>query len=370
MNAQHAVTVDQTAWVKKKHSTIDYLIHAVDKSGRGFIDLAMEFRKLNKSIGRLPLPEYIQYRVYEKDKLSHEEQERFISNGLHWPITRACCDMTWQALTEDKWLCSNFLKETDINIPYTLAVIDKTDRLYPNTIKIETAEQLSHFMTSEGVLPCFGKEMRGICSFGAFLVDKAEKNQLHLTNIGWMDYDTFLNDYIGDTPYLIQNLQKNHSFFADMTGNLATIRVCILISQSDIKIPFAVLKLPAAGQLADSFWRPGNIVSNLDTNSGQILNIRTKNQFDTDDHDINPETGCDMIGRTIPMWDKVIDLVNNCSPMFHPIKYQSMDIAITQDGPVLIEINTGGGFDLPQQASGKGFLTDDVLELFQRHGFK
>ncbi|MEK9661332.1 MAG: hypothetical protein VW644_06305 [Alphaproteobacteria bacterium] len=46
-----------------------------------------------------------------------------------------------------------------------------------------------------------------------------------------------------------------------------------------------------------------------------------------------------------------------------------MDIAITRDGPVLIEINTGGGFDLPQLASGEGFLTDEVGEFFRACGY-
>jgi hypothetical protein len=46
-----------------------------------------------------------------------------------------------------------------------------------------------------------------------------------------------------------------------------------------------------------------------------------------------------------------------------------MDIALTSDGPMLIEINTGGGFDLPQLASGRGFLTDDVCEFFRTCGY-
>jgi hypothetical protein len=47
-----------------------------------------------------------------------------------------------------------------------------------------------------------------------------------------------------------------------------------------------------------------------------------------------------------------------------------MDIAITQEEPVLIEINTGGGFDLPQYASGAGFLTEEVRNFFQSCGYE
>ncbi|MEK9755293.1 MAG: hypothetical protein VW338_19050 [Rhodospirillaceae bacterium] len=42
-----------------------------------------------------------------------------------------------------------------------------------------------------------------------------------------------------------------------------------------------------------------------------------------------------------------------------------MDIAVTPEGPVLVEINSGGSFELIQLASGPGLLTDDVIELFK-----
>ena len=68
------------------------------------------------------------------------------------------------------------------------------------------------------------------------------------------------------------------------------------------------------------------------------------------------------------MWDRVLDLADRCAPIFQPFD-QSMDIGITQAGPVLIEINTGGGFDLPQLASGEGLLTEEVRDFFRACGF-
>ena len=64
---------------------------------------------------------------------------RFVTNNLHWPITRACCDMTCQGMTEDKWLCASLLGQAEIRVPETLAVIDAGPRTYPGTLKIATA---------------------------------------------------------------------------------------------------------------------------------------------------------------------------------------------------------------------------------------
>ncbi len=332
--------------------------------------LAREFFRLNRGSGKLTWPEYVQYGVYDKARYSPDDQSQFLTNTLHWPITHICCDMTWQATTEDKWLCSHILARSGIRVPKTLAVIDKTERTYPETRKISTAEQLRDFMTSPDVLPLFGKENRGICSFGAFLAQDADENAMLLKGHGPLGYDSCMDEFVGLTPYLLQRLETNHRFFDRYTDGLATVRVCILIDKDGIKIPFAILKLPSRENVADSFWRPGNLACNLEVQTGKILTVRSKDRFGTTDHVAHPETGEPLLGEIVPMWDRIMDLANRCAPIFQPVRYQSMDIAVTQEEPVLIEVNTGGGFDLPQLASGKGFLTSEVREFFRTFGYR
>ena len=139
-------------------------------------------------------------------------------------------------------------------------------------------------MTSQDVLPLFGKENRGICSFGAFLAVDADDNAMLLKGQGWLSYDACMEQFVGSTPYLLQGLEHNHSFFDRYTDSLATVRVCVLISEDGIKIPFAILKLPSRDNVADSFWRPGNLACNLDLQSGRILTVRSKDSFGTTDH--------------------------------------------------------------------------------------
>lgn len=367
--SDNAVIRDQAERDKSKPTLLDYLRHAQKKSGRKPMDLLREFLRLNRGAGKLTLPEYVQYGVYDKTRYRPEDQARFITNTLHWPITHVCCDMTWQATTEDKWLCSHILARSEIAVPQTLAVIDKTERTYPGTRKISTAQQLRDFVTAQDVSPFFAKENRGICSFGAFLVLGADDKAVHLQGQGWVAYDVVMDKFVGTTPYLLQRLVRNHSFFDRFTESLATIRVCVLVTKSGVKIPFAVLKLPSRDNVADSFWRPGNLACKLDPATGQVLTMRSKNPLETVDHAAHPETGAVLLGEVLPMWGRVLDLASRCALVFHSVRYQSMDIAITEQGPVLIEVNTGGGFDLPQLATGEGFLTDDVRHFFRECGY-
>ncbi|MEE9302984.1 MAG: sugar-transfer associated ATP-grasp domain-containing protein [Thiotrichaceae bacterium] len=362
------VSRDKQTFNQKKPSDAEYLLYARQKSNRGYVSIALEFKRLHAGRGKLTYPEYVQFGVYNPE-LSKDEQTKFITSALHWPITHICCDMNWQATTEDKWLCSHILERSNVPVPRTLAVIDKAGREYLSTRKISTAAELRDFAVSQNGSPFFGKENREIASFGAFLVLEAEKDRLHLKGEGWLDYETCMDQFIGSTSYLLQSLVSNHSFFDRYTDNLASVRVCILLTKEGVKIPFAILKLPTCDNLADSFWRPGNLACDLDPKTGIILKARTKDHFGTTDYTDHPESNKPLVGETVPLWDQVINLVHTCSPIFAPVRYQSMDIAVTSDGPVLIEINTGGGWDLPQLASGRGFLTDDVCEFFRACGY-
>lgn len=369
MAHQNALSRDHEVFFREKPATMDYLRHAAQKSGRSPMSMVLEYNKLRRGRGKMTLPEYVQYGLYD-ESLPDAEKGRFITNTLHWPVTHKCCDMTWQAATEDKWLCSHILAPTTVPVPETLAVIDRSDRAYPNTRRITTADELRDFALSRQGEPFFAKENRGIASFGAFCVLSADKDGLELKGEGRIDYESCMADFIGSTSYLLQPLQKNHAFFDRYTDNLATVRVCILITENGIKIPFAVLKLPTRENIADSFWRSGNLACDLDPASGTILKARTKNPLGTEDFDKHPATGDPLVEESLPDWDKLLDLVRLCAPVFAPVRYQSMDIAITENGPVLIEINTGGGFDLPQLASGRGFLTDEVSTFFRHCGYK
>ena len=358
---------DKQDFSKNKPTTLEYLLHALKESGRNPFSLAWEYLKLNRQKGRITFPEYVQFGLYDS-KMPYEQKERYISNLIHWPVTMKCCDMTWQAATEDKWLCSKILQDTPALVPETLAVIDKTARSYPGTTKISTVDEFRKFALANRDQPFFGKENRGMISFGVFLVLEADENRVNLKGEGWIDYESFMEKYVGKTTYLIQKCQSNHKFFDKYTDALATIRISVLVTDDGVKTPFAALKLPACGQIADSFWRPGNIACNIDPANGRILDARTKNHLETKSFDKHPACDEILVGETLPQWDAVLNIVQECAQIFAPVRYQSMDIAITDQGPVLIEINTGGGFDLLQLASGEGMLTDEVSDFFKSHG--
>ena len=167
----------------------------------------------------------------------------------------------------------------------------------------------------------------------------------------------------------MQNVEQNHPFFEPFCTSLATLRLYLFVHGDDIAIPFAVLKLPCGQNLADNFWREGNLACAVDPQTGIVQTVRRAENGAICTYEDHPDNIAPLVGEAIPMWGELLTMARSCAKLFQPIGYQSMDIAVTAHGPKLVEINTGGAFDLPQIATGRGFLTDEVVKHLHDRGF-
>ena len=79
--------------------------------------------------------------------------------------------------------------------------------------------------------------------------------------------------------------------------------------------------------------------------------------------DHHPDTGGRLEGLTIPDWPALTALALKAAAALPGLRMQAWDIAPTDRGPVLVEVNIGGDFNLPQLAHRTG-LMDDRFRTF------
>lgn len=345
----------------------DLLIYAARKSGRSVMRIQREFNKMAKSHSRLNFVEYIRNGLYRYDDYTDEQRAAYISNDRHWEFTHECNNRGWTGVAEDKVLASMLLSAGDIPVPPILGVIDTSARIYPGLEKIDTSEKLRDLVYANQDRGLFGKIVEGMVSFGAFRIEYADATHLMCTGHAPMTYDKFMSDFVGDNAYVLQHVLINHPEIAPYASALATVRMINLVSDDGIFCPQAIIKLPQGSNIADAFWRSGNLASEVDVETGVILSIAEREVQEVKFHGEHPVTD-GLMGLRLPFWKQLRDLNARAAQLFAPIRYQSTDIAITPDGPVIVELNYGGGFDLPQYASGRGMLTPEVRAFFEKNG--
>jgi hypothetical protein len=363
-----AAEKDRAAFAQVDNGKVsDMLAYAAKKTGRSVVKLGVDFSRLSRSDAKITISEYIRWGLFYEDRYTEEQRAQFISNQLHWPIAHACNERGWSSAAEDKILASTILNAGGVSTPETLAVIDTSGRLYPGVQKISTPEALRDLILSLDDKKLFGKIVDGMVSFGAFSIYDADQTHVSCAGQAPLTYADFMTFFLGDNPYLLQKKLENHEDIAPYCSALATVRMVNLVRDSGIDCPVAVISMPQGDQIADTLWRKGNIACEINPETGEIKTVVTRDGPEIvflEDH----PTHAGWLGKRLPHWDALREMNERTARLFAPIRYQSTDIAITTDGPVIVEVNYGGGFGLPQNAPGRGLLTPQMLSFFKECG--
>lgn len=349
-------------------SHTELLAYAAKKTGRSPFQIQREFGRVSKTPNKINMVEYVRTGLYDTERFSPEEEASFISNDLHWPITHTCNNKSWSGAAEDKALCGRILASGGVPVPDTVAVLDRSNRLYPDMPKVSEPEDLRALLNDHPDTKFFCKIVDGMVSFGAFQIERLEGDEVICAGHDPIALSEFFDRFVGDNAYLVQRVLRNHSALAPYASALATVRMVNLVRENDVYCPVAVIKLPQGENIADAFWRPGNLASEVDVETGEIKTVARRGieMEYLEDHPSAPG----LMGLTLPYWQELLQVNARAAQLYAPIKYQSTDVAITENGPVVVELNYGGGFDLPQYASGRGMLTAEVRAFFEGCGFQ
>ena len=347
-------------------SVTELLTYAAKKTGRSVFQIHRDFKKLSKSPMKVNLAEYVRMGLFDTERFNAETRSTFISNDLHWSITHQCNDKTWSGAAEDKVLAGTLLEASGVPVPETVAVLDRSQRRYPKLAKIGRPDDLDLLRKEADNGPLFCKIANGMVSFGAFRIESIGKTTVRCTGHPEMTHAQFLDDFVGQNAYVVQRELTNHAEIGDYASALCTVRMVNLITDEGVHCPAAVIKMPQGDNIADAFWRSGNLACDIDVQTGRIRTVARRG-IETEylnDHPVTPG----LMGLELPFWSELKDINARAAQTFAPIRYQSTDVAITQNGPVVVEINYGGGFDLPQYASGRGLFTPELRRFFESCG--
>lgn len=168
-----------------------------------------------------------------------------------------------------------------------------------------------------------------------------------------LDADSFMRLY-GEKKYVLQELITQHSAMrAFMNKSVNTIRIVTIKGKSGkINIFSAFLRI---GIDADSFVdnrAKGGLAVGIDLESGKLMKYgfpHARFGVKTDKH---PLSGIIFEGYELPFWQEVKELVCNAHRQFYGFQSIGWDVAITQEGPLLIEGNDNWEIGGPQDTCG------------------
>ena len=348
-------------------------MQAAVKAGGRMSSVVSEIWRLGRGPGKLSHHEYFYYRLYD-GALSFEDKLRFVGKKAQQSMHRACNDPTWYSIVHDKLQFQITMQGLGLPTPRVLAVFHPF-RGAGQGQSLRDVAALEGFLCDAAGYPFFAKPVDGMFSLGCWSIEAlSPSDDMLVSSDGERIAQSELCRYIegrGRSGYLFQELLRPHQALAEAWGErVPTIRVFAFITERGPEIFRAVCKICANGNIADNYWRAGNILGAIDLECGTILRAVSGTGADQVESPEHPDTGRPIVGLELPDWQAALDLCLAAAAALPAIRTQSWDIALTSQGPVLVEANFGGDLNLPQIAFGAGCLDERFRGHLLACGYK
>jgi len=156
---------------------------------------------------------------------------------------------------------------------------------------------------------------------------------------------------LSDQAIVEEKIQQHNSINALSPQGLADVRIII----NKDKVIQAMIRLATKNSKGTANLHQGAIGVGINIITGRSCNASLEGKFITQ----HPDTDVHLIDIKIPHWQKILATATQVAKRC-PLKYIGADIALAQNGPVLLEINARPGIEI-QNANGDGMR--DLLEF-------
>jgi hypothetical protein len=175
----------------------------------------------------------------------------------------------------------------------------------------------------------------------------------HFGGAGGYAFDVARNDFAtllkhGDARIVQPMLRQHPVLEALYPRAVNTVRIDTMLDGDAVRSSAATLRLGTGGRQVDNLSQGGLTVP-IDLTTGRLAGPgRRMPCFATRFYARHPDTGVRFESLALPHWPQVLDLVMRGARAFAPLGTLGWDVALTAEGPVLVEANANWGEDLFQ----------------------
>jgi len=350
---------------------LELIKQACEETGKTSGAILKEMLYYKFSNHKLDDYEYFNYRLFDSGKYTSSEKLEFIGSRKNQTINSACnLNSKENAVLNDKIKFEKLLKGFGVPCANTIALFGGADEFpYLGDVRLmHSLDDMAAFFT-DADYPLFGKPVSGSLSLGSVGIagfDKAGQI-LTLTDNTTLELAQF-HEKISETyfhsGYVFQEFVSMKTELKPYTGNaVGTFRVVTLPTKTGIAALYSVWKIPDLNSMADNVWRNDNLIALINTESGKIERCQLGRGLQARELHEHPGNAGPLMGLQIPDWEDVRQLAVNTASLFPGNRMIGFDIALSDNGPVVIEANTNPDHGLYQLASGRGLLHEDHRQL-------
>ena len=350
---------------------ISHNLRAALSNGRRMSGILREVVALRWATGRLAPSEYFYYRLWDP-RLTFDQKRAFVGKRAQHRMHVACNDRHWYQTAADKILFHTIMAGAGLPVPRVVAVT-QPGRTLRGAASLEGPEAVVAFIRNPALYPLFAKPAAGKYSLNVISADGYDPatDSLGLFGGDQRSVRSIAEALAEGAGYLLQpRLRPDPELEAAFGRRLWSVRLLVFVRPFGPRIHRAVAKIPTGTNPADNYWRPGNMLGAIELGTGRIAGVVRGAGAELARDETHPDTGQAVLNFSIPHWYRLCDLAREAASVFAGIRTQSWDVALTDRGPVFLEVNFGGDLNLAQLAEDRGVLDDEYRAHLRECGFR
>lgn len=324
---------------------------------------------MRRGAQKLSGPEYYSMRLFDPAKSDADKRAFLGQAGVNAINTRMNppVAVATRAFVGNKLLYTQLLEQLGIPTARTQALVSK----YRDAGKLPVlrdTDAISAYLRDEAVYPLFGKPHHGSLSEGSVRIDGRDDEMLRLGNGATRHIDRFAQEVMDRYPggFLFQSALTPDPVMARIAGPaIGCVRVVTVNDGTGPQPAYAIWKMPAPKAMSDNFWQAGSLLAHLDLVTGEVLTCMRGTGLGAETFSDHPRSGEPVVGVTLPHWAETLQVACDAHAVFPEFGVCGFDVAVTADGPRVLECNDNPSHMLYQLGAGRGLMNDDLAPLWQ-----
>lgn len=283
-----------------------------------------------------------EYYEFEFEKQSEEFRRDFLGLNEQRYYLDLLNPLKYFSLARNKYMAHKMLENTGVRTSELYCYYQPEATYAENTECAGDIDGVLRILKTKGVQSCVIKTTES--SHG--------DNVLVIQNIDYQDGNAILTRFDGqqlllsfvlsNDPLIFESLvRQTEQFAAFNASSVNTVRfMTALYPDGSAKVIATFIKIGRAGRCVDNAGGGGNVDVCVDVATGKICHaIRFDGWHRVQEIDSHPDSGNPLNGVVIENWDSIKAEVICFQQAFPYCKVAGWDIAITDEGPVVIEVN-------------------------------
>ena len=283
-----------------------------------------------------------EYYEFEFEKQDEEFRRTFLGLNEQRFYLDYLNPKKYYSLARNKYLAHKMLEGTGVRKSELYCYYQPEGRFATNDEKASNLGEVLRILKHKDVQSCVIKPTESSHGDNVWVIRTIDYQEDDAVMTRFDGEKISLSSVLGQDALIFESVvYQTKQFAAFNESSVNTVRfMTLLYPDGEVKIIAVFFKVGRQGECVDNAGSGGNVDGTVDIETGELYNVI---QFDgwrkIKEIECHPDSGCRLNGVVIENWESIKEEVKKFQQAFPYCKAAGWDIAITDDGPVVIEVN-------------------------------